>query len=201
VHGGGGGGVILSLHTLKGGPTRAIATAAVRARTCAYLMCILKTPQRSDVWTFAHTCSICTYTDAYMCAKYTHATHTHTHTHTHTQTHLTLSRCRHRHYARHPWPLHADIPGQFAERYDAHSYGSLVRRALGRKLSSVLSLITLLYLIGSCVAYLVRETAIGQACGRGCRLSTVFCSRRCLMLALMQRQTPVYHHPAPFPTP
>lgn len=54
---------------------------------------------------------------------------------------------------------------QFAERYDAHSYGSLVRRALGRKLSSALSGITLAYLYGSCVAYLVRARPAVRACG------------------------------------
>lgn len=48
------------------------------------------------------------------------------------------------------------VLSKFAERYGAHSYGSLVRRALGRKLSSTLSAIMLLYLFGSCVAYLVR---------------------------------------------
>ncbi|KAI8476075.1 MAG: AAAP aminoacid transporter 5 [Monoraphidium minutum] len=47
------------------------------------------------------------------------------------------------------------VLSKFAERYDAHSYGSLVRKALGRKLSSVLSLVALLYLFGSCIAYLV----------------------------------------------
>jgi carbon starvation protein CstA len=50
---------------------------------------------------------------------------------------------------------------QFAERYDAHSYGSLIRRALGRKTAASLSAIMLIYLIGSCIAYLVRG-ALGQ---------------------------------------
>lgn len=47
------------------------------------------------------------------------------------------------------------VLSKFAERYDARSYGSLIRRALGRKLSSTLSAIMLLYLFGSCIAYLV----------------------------------------------
>ena len=57
-------------------------------------------------------------------------------------------------------------PPQFAERYDAHSYGSLIRRALGRKLSSALSGITLAYLYGSCVAYLVRALRARSALWR-----------------------------------
>lgn len=48
------------------------------------------------------------------------------------------------------------VLSKFAERYDAHSYGSLIRRALGRKLASALSAILLLYCMGSCTAYLVR---------------------------------------------
>jgi hypothetical protein len=52
------------------------------------------------------------------------------------------------------------VPGlQFAERYDANSYGSLVRRSLGKKTAACLSGVLLVYLWGSCVAYLVR------ACG------------------------------------
>jgi len=47
------------------------------------------------------------------------------------------------------------VISKFAERYSAHSYGSLIRRALGRKLSSTLSATMLLYLTGSCIAYLV----------------------------------------------
>ncbi|GBF99905.1 hypothetical protein Rsub_12813 [Raphidocelis subcapitata] len=47
------------------------------------------------------------------------------------------------------------VLSKFAERYDAPSYGSLVRRALGRKTASSLSAIMLLYLVGSCIAYLV----------------------------------------------
>lgn len=47
------------------------------------------------------------------------------------------------------------VLSKFAERYDAHSYGSLVRKALGKKLSGILSTILLIYLWGSCIAYLV----------------------------------------------
>jgi amino acid permease len=52
------------------------------------------------------------------------------------------------------------VLAKFAERYDADSYGSLIRRALGRKTAAVLSSVMLVYLWGSCVAYLVR-----RACG------------------------------------
>jgi hypothetical protein len=37
------------------------------------------------------------------------------------------------------------------------SYGTLIRRALGRKTASLLSAVTLIYLWGSSVAYLVRH--------------------------------------------
>jgi sodium-coupled neutral amino acid transporter 7/8 len=47
------------------------------------------------------------------------------------------------------------VLAKFAERYSAHSYGSLIRKALGRKTSAMLSAILLVYLWGSCVAYLV----------------------------------------------
>ena len=47
------------------------------------------------------------------------------------------------------------VLSKMAERFSAHSYGSLVRRALGRKTASALSAVMLLYLAGSCVAYLV----------------------------------------------
>eukprot|EP00775_Hariotina_reticulata_P008954 gene8954-9130_t len=47
------------------------------------------------------------------------------------------------------------VLAKFAERYDANSYGSLIRRALGRKTASLLSVVTLIYLWGSSVAYLV----------------------------------------------
>lgn len=49
------------------------------------------------------------------------------------------------------------VLAKFAERYDARSYGSLVRRALGRKTAAGLSAVLLIYLWGSCVAYLVRK--------------------------------------------
>lgn len=48
------------------------------------------------------------------------------------------------------------VLAKFCERYDANSYGNLVRRALGKKTSAALSVVLLLYLWGSCVAYLVR---------------------------------------------
>uniref|UniRef100_A0A383V4T9 Amino acid transporter transmembrane domain-containing protein n=1 Tax=Tetradesmus obliquus TaxID=3088 RepID=A0A383V4T9_TETOB len=47
------------------------------------------------------------------------------------------------------------VLAKFAERYDANSYGSLIRRALGRKTAACLSGVLLVYLWGSCVAYLV----------------------------------------------
>lgn len=47
------------------------------------------------------------------------------------------------------------VLAKFAERYDAASYGSLIRRALGRKTGAGLSAVTVLYLWGSSVAYLV----------------------------------------------
>jgi amino acid permease len=49
------------------------------------------------------------------------------------------------------------VLAKFAERYDADSYGQLIRRALGRKTAAVLSAVLLVYLWGSCVAYLVRH--------------------------------------------
>jgi amino acid permease len=47
------------------------------------------------------------------------------------------------------------VLAKFAERYDADSYGQLIRRALGRKTAAGLSTVLLCYLWGSCVAYLV----------------------------------------------
>ena len=44
---------------------------------------------------------------------------------------------------------------KFAERYEARSYGQLVRRALGKKLAVALRLVLSIYLCGSCVAYMV----------------------------------------------
>lgn len=49
---------------------------------------------------------------------------------------------------------------QFAERYDANSYGSLIRRALGKKTAACLSGVLLVYLWGSCVAYLVSRSRV-----------------------------------------
>jgi len=54
------------------------------------------------------------------------------------------------------------VLAKFAERYDADSYGQLIRRALGRKTAAGLSAVLLVYLWGSCVAYLVRQ---GEAAG------------------------------------
>lgn len=47
------------------------------------------------------------------------------------------------------------VLAKFAERYDADSYGQLIRRALGRKTAAGLSAVLLLYLWGSCIAYLI----------------------------------------------
>ena len=44
---------------------------------------------------------------------------------------------------------------KFAERYEAHSYSQLVRRALGKKLAATLRVVLSVYLCGSCVAYMV----------------------------------------------
>lgn len=49
------------------------------------------------------------------------------------------------------------VLAKFAERYSSHSYGNLIRKALGKKLSGLLSAILVVYLWGSCVAYLVSE--------------------------------------------
>eukprot|EP00878_Enallax_costatus_P011109 GHUV01011602.1.p1 GENE.GHUV01011602.1~~GHUV01011602.1.p1 ORF type:complete len:461 (+),score=81.03 GHUV01011602.1:314-1696(+) len=47
------------------------------------------------------------------------------------------------------------VLAKFSERYDASSYGSLIRRALGKKTAAALSAVMVIYLWGSCVAYLV----------------------------------------------
>ncbi|CAK0787069.1 hypothetical protein CVIRNUC_010285 [Coccomyxa viridis] len=47
------------------------------------------------------------------------------------------------------------VLSKFAERYQAPTYSGLIRKALGRKLSASLSVILILYLWGSCIAYLV----------------------------------------------
>lgn len=52
-------------------------------------------------------------------------------------------------------PLCRYVLAKFAERYDSNSYGQLIRRALGRKTAAGLSAVLLVYLWGSCVAYLV----------------------------------------------
>lgn len=49
------------------------------------------------------------------------------------------------------------VLAKFAERYDAASYGSLIRRALGRKSGAGLAAVTVVYLWGASVAYLVSE--------------------------------------------
>ena len=51
--------------------------------------------------------------------------------------------------------LSSYVISKFAERYEARSYGQLVRRALGRKLALSLRLVLSSYLCGSCVAYMV----------------------------------------------
>lgn len=55
------------------------------------------------------------------------------------------------------------VLAKFAERYDANSYGQLIRRALGRKTAAGLSAVLLVYLWGSCVAYLVRAVPVAGA--------------------------------------
>lgn len=52
------------------------------------------------------------------------------------------------------------ILAKFAERYDAASYGTLVRRALGKKTAAALSAVTVIYLWGSSLAYLVSRYAV-----------------------------------------
>lgn len=47
------------------------------------------------------------------------------------------------------------VLAKLAERYDAESYGSLVRKALGRKTSSLQAAVMIIYLWGSSVSYLV----------------------------------------------
>lgn len=47
------------------------------------------------------------------------------------------------------------VLSKMAERYQGKTYGTLVRKALGKKLSAALSIVMLLYLWGSCIAYLV----------------------------------------------
>jgi amino acid permease len=57
------------------------------------------------------------------------------------------------------------VLAKYAERYDASSYGSLIRRALGRKSGAGLSAVTVLYLWGSSVAYLVSSVRRGSGLG------------------------------------
>lgn len=47
------------------------------------------------------------------------------------------------------------VLSKFAERYQADSYGSLVRKTLGRKLMALLATIMVVYLLGSCIVYLI----------------------------------------------
>ncbi len=51
------------------------------------------------------------------------------------------------------------VLSKFAERYNASTYGVLVRRTLGKKLTALLASILVVYLWGSCVVYLVRQQA------------------------------------------
>jgi hypothetical protein len=60
------------------------------------------------------------------------------------------------------------VLAKFAERYDANSYGQLIRRALGRKTAAGLSAVLLVYLWGSCVAYLVRAVPDPAEGAEGC---------------------------------
>ena len=59
------------------------------------------------------------------------------------------------------------VLAKFAERYDADSYGQLIRRALGRKTAAGLSAVLLCYLWGSCVAYLVSKRVLGGGGAQG----------------------------------
>ncbi|KAL6764771.1 transmembrane amino acid transporter protein-domain-containing protein [Haematococcus lacustris] len=47
------------------------------------------------------------------------------------------------------------VLSKFAERYKADTYGQLVRRSLGRKLTALLAGIQVTYLFGACVVYLI----------------------------------------------
>ena len=71
------------------------------------------------------------------------------------------------------------VLSKFAERYRAHSYVELVRRALGRKLSLLLSGVLVVAMFGACVAYLVGagdggcrrwwvQGVVGVGAGDGC---------------------------------
>jgi hypothetical protein len=51
------------------------------------------------------------------------------------------------------------VLAKLAERYDAESYGSLVRKALGRKTSAIQAAVMIIYLWGSSLSYLVRSNA------------------------------------------
>lgn len=54
------------------------------------------------------------------------------------------------------------VLAKFSERYDASSYGNLIRRALGKKTAAALSAVMVVYLWGSCMAYLVRDKGAGS---------------------------------------
>lgn len=45
------------------------------------------------------------------------------------------------------------VLSKFAERYAAPTYGTLVRRTLGRKLTACMSIIMVLFLFGACILY------------------------------------------------
>lgn len=51
------------------------------------------------------------------------------------------------------------VLAKLAERYDAESYGSLVRKALGRKTSAIQAAVMIIYLWGSSLSYLVRSNS------------------------------------------
>ncbi|KAJ9523204.1 hypothetical protein QJQ45_023990, partial [Haematococcus lacustris] len=59
------------------------------------------------------------------------------------------------------------VLSKFAERYKADTYGQLVRRSLGRKLTALLAGIQVTYLFGACVVYLVGRSGAGEDRGAG----------------------------------
>ncbi|KIY99600.1 AAAP family transporter: amino acid [Monoraphidium neglectum] len=75
------------------------------------------------------------------------------------------------------------VLAKFAERYDAPSYGTLIRRALGRKTGGVLSGVMVLYLWGSSVAYLVVVSDTFTSLSTMLLGPTAWCSHRVALLA------------------
>lgn len=72
------------------------------------------------------------------------------------------------------------VLAKFAERYDAASYGTLIRRALGRKTGAALSAVTVVYLWGSSLAYLVgcavQFLLVGLCWGLGLLYGQAWCT-------------------------